>query len=128
MSGATIRIVVADDHPVVRDGVRSMLGSVPDFEVVGEAGSGPEAVAQVLASDPDVVVMDLRMPGGDGVSFCRQLHAEGDKTPFLFMTTKGQSENVIEGLSSGADDYLIKPVDLDVLEARIAALLRRRPT
>ncbi len=62
-----IRIVVVDDHPVVRDGVRSMLAGVTGFEVVGEAASGPEAVARVLATDPDVVVMDLRMPGGGGV-------------------------------------------------------------
>jgi DNA-binding NarL/FixJ family response regulator len=76
-----IRIVVADDHPIVRDGLRSMLSAVDDFEVVGEAASGPEAVVRVRDTDPDVVVMDLRMPGGDGVAPCASCRPSAPAPP-----------------------------------------------
>lgn len=119
-------VLVVDDEMFIR----ALIGRRLDrkgYRIL-QCANAEDAYRTVKTEKPDVVVCDILMPGGDGVSFCRQLHAEGDNTPFLFMTTKGQTENVIEGLSSGADDYLIKPVDLDVLEARIAALLRRRTT
>jgi DNA-binding NarL/FixJ family response regulator len=103
-----VRIVVADDHPVVRDGVRSMLASVPDFEVVGEAASGPEAVAQVRATDPDVVVMDLRMPGGGGVDAVRTLRAEGARAAVLVLTTYDTDSDVVAAIEAGATGYLLK--------------------
>lgn len=103
-----IRIVVADDHPVVRDGVRSMLAGVPDFEVVGEAESGPEAVAQVRAKDPDVVVMDLRMPGGGGVDAVRALRDSGARTAILVLTTYDTDSDTVAAIEAGATGYLLK--------------------
>jgi DNA-binding NarL/FixJ family response regulator len=103
-----IRIVVADDHPVVRDGVRSMLAGVPDFEVVGEADSGPEAVAQVRATDPDVVVMDLRMPGGGGVDAVRALRDFGARAAVLVLTTYDTDSDTVAAIEAGATGYLLK--------------------
>lgn len=101
-------IVVVDDHPVVRDGIRSMLGSVPDFDVVGEAGSGPEAVALVRQSDPDVVVMDLRMPGGDGVDAVRELARIGVRARVLILTTYDTDGDTVAAIEAGATGYLLK--------------------
>lgn len=107
-AGGTIRIVVVDDHPVVRDGVRSMLTSVPDFEVVGEAASGPEAVAVVLATNPSVVVMDLRMPGGGGVDAVRTLRANGSPVGVLVLTTYDTDADTVAAIEAGATGYLLK--------------------
>lgn len=104
----TIRILVVDDHPVVRDGVRSMLAAVTDFEVVGEAASGPEAVAQVELTDPDVVVMDLRMPGGDGVSALRVLRDRGSRAAVLVLTTYDTDSDTVAAIGAGAHGYLLK--------------------
>ena len=117
-------VLIVDDEMFIRALIARRL-DLKGYRVL-QSSNTEEAYRTIQAEKPDVVVCDILMPGGDGVSFCRQLHVEGDKTPFLFMTMKGQSENVIEGLSSGADDYLIKPVDLNVLEARILTILRRR--
>jgi DNA-binding NarL/FixJ family response regulator len=107
-ASSPIRLVVADDHPVVRDGVRSMLAAVADFEVVGEAASGPEAVAVVAATDPDVVVMDLRMPGGGGVDAVRALAAAGSRTAVLVLTTYDTDADTIAAIEAGATGYLLK--------------------
>lgn len=103
-----IRIVVVDDHPVVRDGIRSMLGTVPDFDVVGEAGSGPEAVALVRKEDPDVVVMDLRMPAGGGVEAVRELERVGAKASVLVLTTFDTDSDTVAAIEAGATGYLLK--------------------
>jgi DNA-binding NarL/FixJ family response regulator len=103
-----IRIVVVDDHPVVRDGIRSMLGGVPDFEVVGEAASGPEAVVRVGECDPDVVVMDLRMPGGGGVDAVRELRRRGSRAAVLVLTTYDTDSDTIAAIEAGATGYLLK--------------------
>jgi DNA-binding NarL/FixJ family response regulator len=103
-----IRIVVADDHPIVRDGLRTMLSAVPDFEVVGEAASGPEAVVRVRDTDPDVVVMDLRMPGGDGVAAVRQLKAVGARAAVLVLTTYDTDLDTVAAIEAGAAGYLLK--------------------
>lgn len=102
------RIVVVDDHPVVRDGVRSMLSSAPDFEVVGEASSGPEAVALVLEEDPDVVVMDLRMPDGDGVAAVGELTRLGARARVLVLTTFDTDSDTVAAIEAGATGYLLK--------------------
>ena len=101
-------IVVVDDHPVVRDGIRSMLGAVPDFDVVGEAASGPEAVALVRESDPDVVVMDLRMPGGDGVDAVREIGRTGARARVLVLTTYDTDSDTVAAIEAGATGYLLK--------------------
>lgn len=103
-----IRIVVADDHPVVRDGVAATLSAVEDFTVVGQAASGPEAVDLVSALAPDVVVMDLRMPGGGGVDAVRELRRRGSRTGVLVLTTYDTDADTVAAIEAGAIGYLLK--------------------
>lgn len=104
-----IRIIVADDHPVVRDGIRGMLERDDRMTVVGEAGDGPEAVALVRTTDPDLVLMDLRMPGGDGVSAIRELRANDPTRPrILVLTTYDTDRDIHAAIDAGADGYLLK--------------------
>jgi len=109
MTDPAIRIVVADDHPVVRDGIRGMLERDPRMAVVGEAGDGREAVALVRATNPDLVLMDLRMPGGDGVSAIRELRATDSTRPrILVLTTYDTDRDIHAAIDAGADGYLLK--------------------
>jgi DNA-binding NarL/FixJ family response regulator len=104
-----IRILVADDHPVVRDGIRGMLERDERIAVVGEAGNGPEAVTLARATDPDLVLMDLRMPGGDGVSAIRELRAASATRPrILVLTTYDTDHDIHAAIDAGADGYLLK--------------------
>jgi DNA-binding NarL/FixJ family response regulator len=106
---AKIRIVVVDDHPVVRDGIRGMLERDDRMAVVGEAADGPEAVTLVRATDPDLVLMDLRMPGGDGVSAIRELRAADPTRPrILVLTTYDTDRDIHAAIDAGADGYLLK--------------------
>jgi DNA-binding NarL/FixJ family response regulator len=92
-----IRVLLADDHPVVREGLRGMLASEPDIEVVGDAGSGPEAVALARRLRPDVVLMDLQMPGGDGVDATRQLAG----TTVVVLTTYDSDADILRAVEAG---------------------------
>ena len=110
-----IRIVLADDHPVVREGIRGMLQGYDDIEVVGQAGSGPEAVALVAALAPDLVLMDLRMPGGDGVEATRAIVAAHPATRVVVLTTYETDQDILRAIEAGASGYLLKdiaPVEL----------------
>lgn len=113
-----IRLVIVDDHPVVRDGLRGML-STGDFEVVGEAASGDEAVAVVTAVSPDVVLMDLRMPGSDGVSAIERLR--GHPCRVLVLTTYDTDRDVLPAIKAGATGYLLKDTPRDELQRAIRA-------
>jgi len=109
MTDPVIRIVVADDHPVVRDGIRGMLERDSRMTVVGEAGDGREAVALVRATNPDLVLMDLRMPGGEGVSAIRELRAADLTRPrILVLTTYDTDRDIHAAIDAGADGYLLK--------------------
>jgi len=91
--------------------------------------NGPEALAFLQGPPPqapDLIICDVMMPGMDGYEVCRRVRALGLKTPFLFLTAKGQSEDKVRGMQSGADDYLTKPFDPHELEAKVEAHLRRR--
>lgn len=113
-----IRVVIVDDHPVVRGGLVSMFEAEAGIDVVGEAGDGAEAVVVVEAADPDVVLMDLRMAGGDGVAAIRQLRARHDSRPrILVLTTYHAERDIRTALEAGADGYLLK-------DARRAELVR----
>lgn len=110
-----IRILLADDHPVVREGIRGMLQSYDDIEVVGQAGSGPEAVSLVAVLKPDLVLMDLRMPGGDGVAATRAIAAEYPGTRVVVLTTYETDQDILRAIEAGASGYLLKdiaPADL----------------
>lgn len=103
-----IRILVVDDHPVVRDGVAAMLSAVEDLDVVGQAGSGPEAVRLATGLDPDVVVMDLRMPGGGGVDAVRAMKQRGLRAAVLVLTTYDTDTDTVAAIEAGATGYLLK--------------------
>ncbi len=116
MTAATVRIVVADDHQVVRAGFAGLLGTQPDFTVVGTAGDGAEAVRICRELRPDVVLMDVRMPGMDGIEATRQLAGQdGDAPRVLILTTFDLDEYVYDALCSGASGFLLKDVTAERL-------------
>lgn len=116
-----IRIVVADDHPVVRDGVAATLSAVEDFAVVGQAASGPEAVELASALTPDVVVMDLRMPGGGGVDAVRELRRRGSRAGVLVLTTYDTDSDTVAAIEAGAIGYLLKDTPAQTLVDAVRA-------
>ncbi len=103
-----IRILLADDHPVVRDGLVAMLSTQPDFQVVGEAGTGAEAVAQAARLRPDVVLMDLEMPALDGIAAIRRLRAADPAVQVVVLTAFDTDERIVGALQAGAQGYLLK--------------------
>ncbi|NNG36717.1 response regulator [Nakamurella aerolata] len=108
MSERVVRVVVVDDHPVVRDGIKGMLSQDDRLEVIGEAADGAEAIAVVTKVRPDVVVMDLRMPGTDGVAAIRALRAAGSPAHILVLTTYDTDRDIRTAVDAGADGYLLK--------------------
>lgn len=117
-----IRVVLADDHPIVRDGLRGMCASAADLEVVGEAATGDEAVTLALALQPDVVLMDLRMPGGNGVQATRQICAAERGVRVLVLTTFDTDDEVMAALDAGATGYLLKDAPRQDLFAAIRSV------
>ncbi len=103
-----IRIMIVDDHPVVRNGLSGMFAADPDFEVVGEARDGSEAVRRATALGPDVILMDLRMPEMDGVSAIAALTAAGVPSRVLVLTTYDTDSDVLAAIEAGATGYLLK--------------------
>ena len=110
-----IRVVVVDDHPVVRDGIVATLSAAPDLEVVGQAESGPEAVQVAAATRPDVVVMDLRMPRGGGVEAVREMKARGIGASVLVLTTYDTDADILAAVEAGATGYMLKDAPPDQL-------------
>jgi DNA-binding NarL/FixJ family response regulator len=105
---APIRLLIADDHPVVRDGLSGMLTADPGFEVLGEAANGAEAVRLAQALQPDVILMDLRMPEMDGVSAIAELARRGVASRVLVLTTYDTDSHVLSAIEAGATGYLLK--------------------
>ncbi|MFC0545631.1 response regulator [Kutzneria chonburiensis] len=103
-----IRLLIVDDHPVVRNGLHGMFAGDPEFDVVGEAADGAEAVAYAQALDPDVVLMDLRMPGMDGVAAIRKLATLAIRAKVLVLTTYDTDSDVLPAIEAGATGYLLK--------------------
>jgi DNA-binding NarL/FixJ family response regulator len=117
-----IRVLLADDHPVVRAGLTGMLAAEPDLDVVGEAASGDEAVAMARALGPDVVLMDLRMPGGNGVTATARIRAECPGTRVMVLTTYDDDADILRAVEAGASGYLLKDLPrADLAEAIRAA-------
>jgi DNA-binding NarL/FixJ family response regulator len=108
MPPEVVRVLIVDDHPVVRDGLRGMFDRCDDVSVVGEAADGREAVDRALALDPDVILMDLRMPGTDGVTAIRDLAARGVASKVLVLTTYDTDSDVLPAIEAGASGYLLK--------------------
>jgi DNA-binding NarL/FixJ family response regulator len=103
-----IRLLIADDHPVVRDGLIGMFAADPGFEVLGEAGDGAEAVRLAQALQPDVILMDLRMPEMDGVTAIAELSRRGVASRVLVLTTYDTDSHVLSAIEAGATGYLLK--------------------
>ena len=115
-----IRVVVADDQPLVRTGLRMVLSDVEDIEIVGEAADGREAIALAAAERPDVVLMDVRMPGVDGIDATRTVTAVDDPPRVLVLTTFDLDEVVYDALRAGASGFLLK----DAPEERLVTAIR----
>jgi DNA-binding NarL/FixJ family response regulator len=103
-----IRILLADDHPVVRDGLAAMLATQPDFEVVGEAGNGAEALTEAARLRPDVVLMDLEMPTLDGIEAIRRLRVADPAIQVVVLTAFDTDERIVGAIQAGAQGYLLK--------------------
>ncbi|MFI6299344.1 response regulator [Nonomuraea sp. NPDC050790] len=110
-----IRLLIADDHPIVRDGIRGMFAGDPDFEVLGEAGDGARAVELARMLDPDVILMDLRMPKTDGVTAIKELVRLGVRARVLVLTTYDTDKDVLPAIEAGATGYLLKDTQRDDL-------------
>jgi RNA polymerase sigma factor (sigma-70 family) len=110
MSDGTLRVVIADDHTVVRQGIRGVLEGVDGLEVVGEAGDGEEALELVRALHPDVVVLDVNMPGRSGLDVAGELRDEGSDSRVLILSMHDDPEYVLQAVRAGADGYVLKDV------------------
>ncbi len=118
----SIRIVVADDHPIVRAGIVGLLETAEGIEVVGEAADGAEAVALAESERPDLVLMDLRMPGVDGASATASIVAAGHGTRVLVLTTYETDDHILEAIEAGASGYLLKAAPQAEILAGIRAV------
>lgn len=110
-----ITILIIDDQRLMRDGLRTLLELEDDLAVVGEAGNGEEAIARYAELQPTIVLMDVRMPGMDGVEATRRLHAQWPNVKVIILTTFDEDEYIFEGLRAGALGYLLKAVSSDEL-------------
>jgi DNA-binding NarL/FixJ family response regulator len=120
----SIRLVIVDDHPVVRDGLRGMFAGDERFEVLGEAADGAEAIAAAERLRPDVILMDLRMPGQDGVSAIAELARRGVPSRVLVLTTYDTDSDVLPAIEAGATGYLLKDAPRDELFRAVEAAAR----
>ncbi|MFF0010885.1 response regulator transcription factor [Streptomyces sp. NPDC005374] len=116
-------VLLAEDDRAIRHALERAL-TLEGYQVTAVA-DGVEALAQAHRTPPDVLVLDVMMPGIDGLQVCRVLRAEGDRTPILMLTALVETQDRIAGLDAGADDYVVKPFDVEEVFARLRALLRR---
>lgn len=119
-----LSILIADDHPVVRDGLMGMLESQPDFEVVGEAADGAQAIKLVEELRPEIVLMDLRMPQVDGVTAIRAIKSSQAETQILVLTTYDSDADILPAIEAGATGYLLKDSSREELYGAIRATAR----
>jgi DNA-binding NarL/FixJ family response regulator len=120
----TLRILVAEDHPLFRKGMISLLSSIPDFEVVGEAATGEEAIARATELQPDVVLMDLQMPEVNGIEATRMILQESPSVRVLMVTLFEDEDSVFTALRAGARGYVLKDADEEEMVLAIRAVGR----
>lgn len=111
----TTRILIADDHAIVRYGLCELISAEPGYAVVGEAASGPEAVRKVAELQPDIVIMDVRMPDGDGIEACREIRSAYPGTRVLFLTSFNEDESLLGAIMAGASGFLLKQLGTDAV-------------
>jgi DNA-binding NarL/FixJ family response regulator len=121
---AVIRVLLADDQRVVREGLGTLLGLLDGIELVGTAADGEEALALVSEHDPDIVLMDLRMPRLDGIEAIRRLNERGDRPAAIALTTYADDASVLGALRAGARGYLTKDAGADEIRAAMEAVIR----
>jgi two-component system response regulator DevR len=119
-----LRILLVDDHEVVRVGVRALIERQPGMEVVGEASTVREAVNQAKELTPDVVVLDVRLPGGSGLDACRQIKAQRPQTRIIILTSFPDDEVLFDAIACGADGYVLKEIGSDELIRALEAIGR----
>ena len=122
MHHTPIRVLVADDHRLFRDGLRALLNSVPDLEVVGEAGDGEEVVAKAAAVQPDVILMDLQLPGLNGVEATRRILRSQPSVNVLVLTMFEDTDTVLAAMRAGARGYILKDTDEEALLRSVRAV------
>lgn len=120
----TIRVLIADDHTLYREGVRTMLLSAPGIEVVGEAADGDQVIAQAERLQPDIILMDIKMPGVNGVEATRRILNTSPHIGILIVTMFDDDDSVFAAMRAGARGYLLKDADLDELVRAISAVHR----
>jgi len=120
---APIRVVLVDDHPVVLGGLRALLDSLPDFEVVGTATDGEAGVREVVLTKPDVVLMDIRMPGIDGLEATRRIRESASGVAVLVLTMFDDDDTVFGAMRAGAQGYLLKGADQAEIDRAIRAVV-----
>ncbi len=123
MDPMTVRIVLADDHPVVRRGLRALIGTIEGLDVVGEAADGEAAIREVQLLRPDVVLMDVRMPGTGGVEATRRIRAVAPTTAVLMLTMYDDDATVLTAMSAGARGYLLKGAEQDEIVGAIRGVV-----
>ncbi len=126
MADTRVTLLIVDDHPVVRNGLRGMFESSTGFDVLGEAGNGVEGVELALRLDPDVVLMDLRMPGGGGVAAIAELARRGARSKVLVLTTYDTDSDTLPAIEAGATGYLLKDAPRDELFTAVRAAAEGR--
>ncbi len=119
-----ITVLIADDHPVVREGLAQMIALYDDLKIVGQAGDGAEAVEQARALSPDVVLMDVRMPGMDGVEATQRIRTRQSSTEVIVLSNYDDDRYIFDALHAGARGYLLKDVSADQLAEAIRAVMR----
>jgi len=120
----TIRVMVIDDHPIVREGLRFMLATSDDLLLVGDAAGGGAALQLITEVQPDVVLLDMRMPGMDGLEVLEQIRANWRQIAVVILTTYNEDELILRGLQAGASGYLLKESSLETLFHAIRAAAR----
>jgi two-component system response regulator DevR len=119
-----LRIIIVDDHEVVRLGLRTLLDRHPNFNVVDEAGTAREAIEKALHNQPDVVVMDVRLQGGSGIEACREIVAQAPHIKIIILTSYAEDEMLFDAISAGAAGYVLKQIGGDELVRSIEAVGR----
>ena len=123
---STVRVLIVDDQQVIREGLTMMLGLLDDLEVVGAAVDGDDALSQIADHDPDVVLMDLKMPGRNGIDTIREMQARGNRARVVVMTTYDEDEWVFSALRAGALGFLTKDVGATEIRSAIMAVAAGR--